>query len=126
MKTIKIDISILPTLCGVVLVLLKLFKIIDWSWWYISIPFFIYIAIIFLGCIAIYLYYGIKLVLEKRKLRRYYRKHRLKVNDAMKIHKLSLWKYTLWIYTYEPKGYLNDFSNKLLFKLDLRITKILK
>lgn len=45
---------------------------------------------------------------------------------TMSLFKVVLWKYTLWVFSYKPEGYLNDFTNKQVFHWDIRITRKVK
>lgn len=46
-------------LLGVVFVTLKLCGVIDWSWWMVTMPFWIGLAIILVAVILMYLFAGI-------------------------------------------------------------------
>lgn len=46
-------------LLGVVFVTLKLCGVIDWSWWMVTMPFWISLAIILVAVILMYLFAGI-------------------------------------------------------------------
>ena len=41
----------------------------------------------------------------------------------MKILKLKIWKYTIWLFRHKPEGYLNSFHNRIVFRWDIKVTK---
>ena len=47
-------------LLGVVFVTLKLLKVINWSWWWVTAPFWIPIALVVLICVVLVFYLIIK------------------------------------------------------------------
>lgn len=45
---------------------------------------------------------------------------------TMSLFKVTLWKYTLWVFRTRPSGYLNDSTNKFVFNWDIIITRKVK
>ena len=50
-KNVSVNVVSLPTLLGVAFVVLKLTDVINWSWWWVTCPFWIgpVVAILFIG-----------------------------------------------------------------------------
>jgi Transmembrane Fragile-X-F protein len=47
-------------LLGIVFIVLKLCKVIDWSWWYVTMPLWIGLALVIIGFIFFIIYKAIK------------------------------------------------------------------
>jgi len=51
-------------LLGIAFVVLKLCGVIDWSWWYVTMPFWIGLAIVLALTLIVGFIFGIKFILE--------------------------------------------------------------
>lgn len=43
-----------------------------------------------------------------------------------RVHTVTIGKYTFRLFRRKPEGYLNDFTNKIVFDWDIKITKKVK
>ena len=57
-------------LLGVAFVVLKLIGYIDWSWWYVTLPFWGSIALVIVGFLIWFLCGAVKIMLKHRRLRK--------------------------------------------------------